>query len=332
MRRRTGLALLLLASALVSSCPPETSSVTTSPDAGPSSWRMPERPDCAGAYGELPGETDPLEDPLLFEVSGLVASPSQPGILWLHNDSGDDARLYAATTEGKALLRLVLDDVEWTDAEDIAAAPCPDGSGPCLWVADVGNNRGDRDEVAVFAIPEPTVDVTQGVHDEHVDAAGVWRFPLRYPGEPFDAEAFVVLPDASALLLVEKRDGTEARVVALEAPFLRDGENLLEERGVLASPGVDIPKGRMVTGADLHPRGDRMLLRTYTGVFEFFFDENESALDLAGKLAQTITLGPLSEPQGESIAYDDSGKGLWTVSEDPNQQAPKPLHHYPCFE
>lgn len=332
MRRRTAFTLLVLTSALIASCPPETSSVTTSPDAGPSSWSMPERPDCAGNYGELPRETAPLEDPLLVEVSGLVASPSQPGVLWLHNDSGDDARLYAATSEGAALLRLVIDGAEWVDVEDIAAAPCPDGSGPCLWVADVGNNRADRDEVAVYAIPEPTVDVSGGIQSEHISVADVWRFPLRYPDGAFDAEAFVVLPDASALVLVEKRDAAESRVAVLEAPFARDDVNTLELRGSVASPGVEITNGRMITGADLHPHGDRMLLRSYTGVFEVLFLPGETAMNLAGKSAQTITLGPLSEPQGEAIAYDDTGKGLWTVSEDPNGQLPKPLHHYPCFE
>lgn len=333
MRRRTGFGLLLLCTALIASCPPESPPVTSSPDGGPDGWRMPDRPDCAGGYAELPAPTAPLTDPLLVEVSGLVASPSQPSVLWMHNDSGDAARLYAADREGRALLRVELDGIDFTDAEDIAAAPCPDASGPCLWVADTGNNRLDRDEVFVFAVPEPEVDVgAESLATIRVPEDEVWRFPLRYPSEAFDAEAFVVLPDASALVLLEKRDGSESRVAALEAPFARDGENVLEEIGVLANPGVDVSNGRMITGADLHPNGERMLIRTYTGVYEVFLGEGGSALDLPGAVAETITLGPLSEPQGEAIAYDDSGKGLWTVSEDPNRQQPKPLNHYACFE
>ena len=42
------------------------------------------------------------------------------------------------------------------------------------------------------------------------------------------------------------------------------------------------------------------------------------------------TYGPLSEPQGEAIAYDASGTGLWTVSEDPEGEEPQPLHHFRC--
>lgn len=333
MKRRSAFAALALSSALLMGCPEKAPPVTSSPDAGPSTWQMPARPDCAGRYAELPSPTAPLEDRLLVEVSGIVASPSQPRVLWMHNDSGDAARLYAANTEGKALLRVLLTDIAFTDAEDIAAAPCPDGSGPCLWVADVGNNRRDRDEVYVYAIPEPEADAdaVQDVQTITVAAEDVWRFPLRYPDAAFDAEALVVLPDASAIVLIEKRDSVEARVVAVEAPFERDGENRLQNLGMFKNPGVDITNGRMITGADLHPNGERMLVRTYTGVYEVFLGPG-GALDLPGKQADTITLGPLSEPQGEAIAYDDSGKGVWTVSEDPNQQAPKPLNHYACLE
>ena len=43
-----------------------------------------------------------------------------------------------------------------------------------------------------------------------------------------------------------------------------------------------------------------------------------------------VALGPLSEPQGEAIAYDSAGTGIWTVSESPSRTPGQPLHHYPC--
>lgn len=329
---------LLLPLALAGGCPVDAPPVTSpsdgGTDAGPDTWEMPKRPVCEGVYAELPTPTEPLSERLLTEVSGIVASPSQPNVLWMHNDSGDAARLYAANTEGKALARVVLDGITLTDAEDIAAAPCPDGSGPCLWVADVGNNRSNRSEVYIYAVPEPRVDPNSDtLRALLVPAEDIWRFPLRYPADsPFDSEALVVLPDASALLLIEKRHATQSRVVGLRAPFARDEVNRLELLGLFSNPGVDISNGRMITAADLHPSGRRMLIRTYTGVYEVLFDEGETALDLPGQTARTITLGPLSEPQGEATTYDHTGKGIWTVSEDPQQQAPKPLNHYACFE
>ena len=40
--------------------------------------------------------------------------------------------------------------------------------------------------------------------------------------------------------------------------------------------------------------------------------------------------GPLEELQGEAVAYDAPGTGLWTLSEDPGGVGGQPLHHYGC--
>jgi hypothetical protein len=96
----------------------------------------------------------------VVEASGIVASPTTPGLLWLHNDSGDDAQLYAVATDGPFLGTVMLPGVTAIDLEDLAAGPCPDGSGACLWVADVGDNDNTRATVAVYAAAEPAVDIT----------------------------------------------------------------------------------------------------------------------------------------------------------------------------
>jgi hypothetical protein len=73
-----------------------------------------------------------------------------------------------------------------------------------------------------------------------------------------------------------------------------------------------------------------VLLRTYTGVFEYTLGEG---FDFQPLLAEptVVAWGPLEEPQGESVAYDASGEGAWTLSEDPNFKGYQPLIHYPCL-
>ena len=56
------------------------------------------------------------------EASGLVASRKNPGVFWVHNDSGDAARVYALSREGKLLGIYQLDKVVAIDFEDIAIA------------------------------------------------------------------------------------------------------------------------------------------------------------------------------------------------------------------
>jgi hypothetical protein len=293
-------------------------------DAGPTT--LPDRDVCGRSYQETPTETAPLADDELIEVSGVVASPSAPGVLWLHNDSGNPSRLYAAAVDGRAIARVEL-PVDLVDAEDIAAAPCPDDDGLCLWIADTGNRPPERDDLSIVVVREPEVSAADVERRLEIDDA--WVFPVSYPGAATDAEALVVAPDASALWLIEKVDG-DARIFELAAPFDERGA-VLEEVGVMASPGIGVPRGLMITGADLHTSGRQLVLRTYTGSWEYRFDEGQGPADLADINPLTVTLGPLSEGQGEAIAYDDEGIGLWTVSEDPDQLAPQPLHHYDCI-
>ena len=56
----------------------------------------------------------------------------------------------------------------------------------------------------------------------------------------------------------------------------------------------------------------------------------QGVADIGALTPATLTLGPLSEPQGESIAYDADGTGVWSVSEDPNQAPGRELHHFLC--
>ena len=40
---------------------------------------------------------------ILKQASGIIASRNQKGVLWAHNDHGDDARIFALSEEGADL-------------------------------------------------------------------------------------------------------------------------------------------------------------------------------------------------------------------------------------
>jgi hypothetical protein len=282
---------------------------------------MPVRPACGSGYTVPPVNAGALADQDLVETSGIVASPSMAGVLWMHNDSGDLARLFAVGTGGQALGRLNLPGVSLPDLEDIAAAPCPDLVGPCLWLADSGNNLRNRTDLAIVAVREPLFVGTLG----EVDALRTWRFPFSYPGDAVDSEALVVTPNLSALYLLEKVDAAQSRIFRYPGPFVEDVPVVLEVVGTMASPGVPVTHGLEITGADLHTNGQRLLVRTYTGVYEYALGAG-SVESLPSAARTLVTLGPLSEQQGEAVAYDGTGRGLFTVSEGAGAM----LHAYPC--
>ncbi len=283
---------------------------------------------CPTEQDPNPQVTGYLEDPELVETSGIVASWRTPGVLWLHNDSGHPDRIYATGVDGSALARVELTGISMADLEDIAAGPCPGESSPCLWLGDVGDNLRRRDDAAIYVLPEPKIDVTE--REQRLEAERIWRFPVSFPGGPVDIEAIVLTPDGESLYMWEKVDEKQARIFRLSAPFTEDKATKVEVVGIMDSPGIDwVEYGLMITGADLHPSGRRLVLRLYTGIFEYELEGGMSPADLADAPMREVAR-PLNEPQGEAVAYDEAGTGIWTVSEDPDREPGQPLHHYPC--
>jgi len=285
------------------------------PPPDPPLYLPPQRPRCEGRYGELPEVRGQLGDARLGEVSGLAASLSNVGVLWAHNDSGDNAVLYALTSTGTLRATVPLPFVV-SDVEDIAAASCPDRSGPCLYIFDTGNNAGTRSDAAVFVVHEPVIANDTGPLATLATATLVVRIDASTSaGLPsgIDVEAGVVAPDASALYVIEKVDADGARVFVREALDVEAGT--FRQVGTLTSESAGVQFGKMITGADLHTTGAALVVRTYTGVFEHRVDDVSALLSLGDVQLQTVTFGPFSEPQGEAIAYDETGTAIITISE-----------------
>ena len=91
-----------------------------------------------------------LAAPEATEISGLVASPTQPGVLWAHNDSGDRARIFALRSDGSLMASLDVPGAEATDWEDIAVGPGGD-----LLLGDIGDNKSVRKDIDIYRVPEP---------------------------------------------------------------------------------------------------------------------------------------------------------------------------------
>lgn len=290
-------------------------------------FAMPARAQCEGEY-DPPDTVGLVADDDLAEASGIVASPVHPGVLWLHNDSGDEARLFAMSTSGAALGELALAGIVADDFEDLAAAPCPDLVSACLYVCDCGDNALERDEIIVYAVREPDVAPDRPLADGAA-ADQIWRFALEVPGGPANIEAFVVTPDATAMIFFEK-ERDEARVLRLPAPWNPSERVALELANRITAPGIDIGGAGVITGADLHPSGERVLLRTYIGAFEARIDPTGAGAAGVDGADYIEVFRPGDELQGEAIAYDEQGTGIWTVSESPDRTPNQPLHHADC--
>jgi hypothetical protein len=93
-----------------------------------------------------------IDAPAVQECSGIIQSQRQPGVLWVHNDSGDSARFFALDAEGALLAEVHVDGARNVDWEDITT----DDAGH-LYIGDFGNNRNARRDLCVYVVDEPDV-------------------------------------------------------------------------------------------------------------------------------------------------------------------------------
>ena len=279
--------------------PPTTPPPTTPPSTTPTSpvWD-------AGCTGRLVA-TSPgtVTDPALREISGIVASVRTPGVWWVHNDSGDTARVFALSGDGRTLGQFTLAGVTARDWEDLAIGPGPVAGTPYLYLGDIGDNSLARTSIVIHRIAEPAVSAaTTGTS---VTLGGVETLTLRYPDGPRNAEALLVDPTSGTLVLVTKTSSGAAEVYTAPGGLVA-GSTATLTRVSSFSPGV-------VTGADVTRAGDVVALRTYSSVLLY---QRPAGADLAAALGTRPCTAPsASESQGEAIGFLPDGSGYLTVSE-----------------
>ena len=81
-----------------------------------------------------------IADSAINESSGLVASRTNSGAYWTHNDSGGGPFIYALDTNGETLGTFRVNGATNRDWEDIAAGPGPQHGRSYLYIGDIGDN------------------------------------------------------------------------------------------------------------------------------------------------------------------------------------------------
>ena len=261
-------------------------------------------PDCP-TTGESVREGE-LQDTELHEVSGLMPSRLNPGILWVHNDAGNDPVLYALDSSGVMRARYEI-NVASGDWEDLGLMQL-EGTWH-LVVGVIGDNGRSKESIQVHLVEEPPVGATQDRVEGSLDAT---TLDLSYPDEARDAESLFVDPATNDIYIVTKAWDGASTLVRKSAPH-EAGSTELEMLYAMdfGAPPLD---GKATTAADISPDGSRILVRTYQQAgWLWERAEGQSIPEAMQGIPCEVTL-PL-EPQAETVAFSTDGSALWTISE-----------------
>jgi hypothetical protein len=265
-----------------------------------------------------------VTDERVDEISGLVASRQHPGVTWVHNDSGDAARLYALGADGALLATPRLRGARNIDWEDLAVRE--QAGRHLLLIADTGDNGGLRSELAIYAVEEPGT-----LQDARPRIA--WKMRFRWPDGARDCEAMAVDPHSGEIYLVSKK---RVPPELFRLPAAPRGERVETAEFVGHLSGIEQPSsedlqrnpvyGRyrsQVTAADIAPDGLQLAVLNYRRAMVYTRGPGEDWRTAIGRAPAVFEFPWL--PQAEALGFSHDGDALLIGTE----RVPTPLLRLP---
>jgi hypothetical protein len=276
-----------------------------------------------------------LDNSELLEVSGLVESINNPGYLWVHNDSGDKARIFLIDKQGKHKATVWFANTTNRDWEDISIGPGPEEGKSYIYVGDIGDNEGEFKSKYIYRVEEPVLDVNK---PSDTTITQVDRIEFQLPDGPQDAELLMGDPITGDLYILSKR---KKKVNLYRLPYPQSttstvtAEIALADRDFLKTEGKSVSKQSdetlingynsqyyfQIVAGDISPDGREVLIKSYSSIYYWKKEGEESIIDLLKR--DPIYLPYKAEPQGEAIGFDHEGKGYFTLSEKRGKVSPQ---------
>ena len=246
----------------------------------------------------------------ISEASGMALSTQHPDCIWLHNDSGDEPRLFLVAQSGLTKAVVTLTGVAATDWEDMCAFQS--GGRSWLLVADTGDNAGnrgkDRPGCRLRIFPEPKLELpAEGAQPVAHSLRPTIEVLFRWPEGPRDCESVAVDVAAGLILLCTKAKPSNAALYQLPLDLKTQSQNHTAE----LLHQLPVP---FATAMDVSPDGKRLaIINPLSGLLIEKSAGESWAAAATTKPPQILTLPP--RPQGETACFDTDGKSLLVGSE-----------------
>jgi hypothetical protein len=257
--------------------------------------------------GKSVGEID---NPDIDEASGIIASHNFAGNFWVHNDSGDQNRLFLINNQGKFVGKINLTSIQNRDWEDIAITKQADNQN-YIYVADIGDNDASYgNNYFIYKFKEPTSlpnkNTVQNINN-------IETIQFKYADGSRDAEAMLIDHLTKDIYLITKRE-ERIRVYRIASPQATNSENIANFVADLPIGGriAGVPTG--ATAGDISYKNDEIIIKSYFQIYYWKLTKTETILQaLSRKYDKLLPYNP--EPQGEGVCFDSSSTHFYTIGE-----------------
>lgn len=273
--------------------------------------------DAASPY-QFPKQIGNIESTELSEISGIASSYQYKNILWMLNDSGNSAYIYAVEFSGEIKAIYQLKNIRNIDWEDLASFTYQNQS--YLIIADVGDNESVRPNRHLFFIKEP--DLPSDPH-EKMDLSVDFQIKYTYDDGPRDCESVAVDLPNQRILLLSKRDKPPRMYAIPLLPFKENRKVVANKIGTLdAIPKIlsrdirfnqHLQWGNQPTAMDISPVTHDLVIQTYKTAYLYPY-QSDSDLSWNFNLTPITLVLPLLK-QAESLCFGQDGHTIYVTSE-----------------
>lgn len=245
-----------------------------------------------------------LKDNRIDELSGLVVSSKSDDLLWVHNDSGDESRIFLINKEGETLSTFNFNK-KVIDCEDIAINT--NKTGVQLFVGDIGDNDAKRPFISVYKFQEPNLSL-RGEKEFFIQKVEELRF--KYPDGARDAECLMIDPLDQKIYIVSKRENS---VGLYSAPLSSKAGNIitLKKETTLY---FKAPKGaKWITAGDISIDGKVVVIKSYIHIYYWDRRKGETLAQCLKRPYVGLPYKP--EQQGEAVGLTHNGRSYYSISE-----------------
>ena len=269
----------------------------------------------------------------IAEMSGIVRGPvnavngaSGEVLFWVHNDSGDEPRLFPLDAQARVRIPAGLageqrgrasqsgaddwpgvriENAENRDWEDVTS------DGTHLYIADLGNNLNTRQNLGIYVVPWESL-------GDGPTAAATRFIPVHYPEQTdfpprdrhFDSES-LFFADGELYAITKHREPFPSQRMQPGANLYRlDSQSETESNPLIL---IDHhPDLTAATAAELSPDGQTLAVLSYTAVW--LFERPQSGDAWLSSPSRQLPLDPEAARQVEAIAWLD-GETLIVTNE-----------------
>ena len=249
-------------------------------------------------------EVGQITNPVMSSASGMGASRFYTGMLWIENDQGSGTNdIYLVDTTGteRAVFSVTgATDRDWTD---ISMGPGPITGITYMYMADIGDSKGNFPQSYIYRFPEPTTPLGSGVLTAATAQAD--KIVFSYPDGPRDAETILLDPVSKDIYIVDKLGASNV----YELPYPQSTDTVIMATKIIAD--MPIPSGPVRSGGIASGRTG-IIMKTYTAAFYWPITPGQPILNAL--LNTPVQIPVIGEIQGEAMCFTPNDDAFWTTS------------------